>query len=279
MAIFFDPGQPGSGSLQAFRYIDAFHQELAANPSTAMQAVRADDIVEAKGQGKVALMLSMEGAEALDADLGVLRCCYRLGLRSLGLTWNRRNPAADGVGEARTGGGLTEFGVGLVKECNRLGILLDLAHLAPAGVEDVLALSEFPVVVTHGNCQALWPGDREVPWPRHRSLTDGQMEAIAAKGGLVGVTAVPAFLGEDENRAPLSLMLDHLDHMVKVMGADHVGFGMDFDGVHDARVIGMEDTSKLPNLSVGLVERGYSAEDIGRILGGNFLRVFRQVIG
>ncbi len=211
----------------------------------------------------------MEGAEALDGDLATLRVCHRLGLRFLGLTWNQRNQAADGWAERRTGGGLTEFGVALVKECNRLGIVLDLAHLAAAGVRDVLELSEVPVVVTHGNCHALWP--------RFRNLTDDQLEGVAAKGGVVGVTAVPAFLGEDEKRAPLSLMLDHVDHMVKVMGEDHVGLGMDFDGVRDSRVIDLEDASKLPNLTAGLVERGYSEPTIRKILGENFLRVFQQV--
>ncbi len=279
LAIFLhDPG-PGSCMRQTIRYLDAFHREVEAFPDMAIAATRADDILRAKDEGKVALILSMEGAEALEGDLNFLRICHRLGLRSLGLTWNRRNEAADGVGELRTGGGLSEFGVQLVKECNRLGILIDMAHLSPAGVEDVLELSESPVVVTHGNCYELWPGNRQVPWPRHRSLTDAQLEAIGAKGGVVGVTAVPAFLGDDEKRAPLSTMLDHVDHMVKVMGEDAVGIGTDFDGVRDARVEGLEDASTIPHLTMGLAERGYSRETIRKILGGNFLRVFRQVIG
>ncbi len=276
-AIFFDPACPGTGALQSLRYIDAFYEGIAACSGLAMPAFSAHDIRQAKEQGKVALVLTMEGAEALEGDLAVLRTCYRLGLRSLGLTWNRRNRAADGVGEARTGGGLTEFGVSLVKECNRLGILIDMAHLAPAGVKDVLEVSEAPVVVTHGNCHALWPGDREVRWPHHRNLTDHQLEEIAAKGGLAGVAGVPAFLGEDEKRAPLSAMLDHVDHMVKVMGEDHVGLGSDFDGIRDARVEGFEDVSQLPNFTRGLAERGYSAETIRKILGENWLRVFGQV--
>jgi membrane dipeptidase len=196
--------------------------------------------------------------------------CYRLGLRVLGITWNRRNEAADGVGELRTEGGLTNFGVDLVNECNRLGILIDVAHLAPAGVEDVLAVSQAPIIATHANCDALWS--------HPRNLTDAQLEVIAEKGGVVGVTPVPSFLGNHQERADLSEMLDHVDHMVEVMGEDGVGLGMDFDGVGEMRTHGIETASDLPNLTRGLVERGYGDGWISKILGGNFLRVFGEVL-
>lgn len=271
LAIFFDPRSPGSGNHQLLQYVDAFQREVEANPETALQATRADDIRRAKKEGKVALVLTMEGAEALEGSLAALRVCHRAGLRFLGITWNRRNEAADGWGERRTGGGLTEFGVSLVKECNRLGIVLDLAHLSAGGVKDVLELSEAPVVVTHGNSHSLWP--------RWRNLTDEQLIGVARTGGVVGPTAVPAFLGEDEDRAPLSALLDHVDYMVRLIGEDHVGIGMDFDGVHDHRVVDMEDVSRLPNLTAGLLERGYSESTIRKILGENFLRVFKQVCG
>ena len=128
----------------------------------------------------------MEGAEGLEGDLGVLRMMYRLGVRWIGLTWNHRNQAADGLGEMRTGGGLTEFGVHLVQEMNRLGMVVDIAHLAPAGVRDVLATSEAPVVASHANAHALCP----VP----RNLSDEQLEGVAKTGGVVGVTYVPDFI-------------------------------------------------------------------------------------
>jgi membrane dipeptidase len=270
MATCFETNWPGSGIHQTLQFIAAYYEDLEAYSDLAMPAVCADDILRAKELGKVALILSMEGAEGLEGDLSVLRVCYRLGLRVLGITWNRRNEAADGIGEIRAGGGLTRFGVDLVKECKRLGIVIDVAHLAPAGVEDVLELSKSPVVATHANCYALWP--------HARNLTDAQLEAIARTGGVVGVTPVPPFLGKDEMHSHLSVLLDHIDHMVSVMGEDGVGLGMDFDGVGDMRTEGIENVSKLPNLTRGLVERGYTDEAISKILGGNFLRVLREVL-
>lgn len=269
MATFVSPNRGGSGARQTLQFIDAFYEELSAYSDLAMPAVTVSDILRAKDLGKVALVLSMEGVEGLEGDLRVLRACYRLGLRVVGLTWNRRNEAADGVDESRTGGGLSCFGVDLVKECNKLGIVIDLAHLSPAGVRDALEVSETPCVVTHANAHALWA--------HPRNLTDAQLEAIVGKGGVVGVTAVPSFLGPDERVAPLSVLLDHVEHMVKVMGEDGVGLGLDFDGVGDDRVVGLEDVSMLPNITQGLVDRGYGPQTICKILGGNFLRVFQQV--
>jgi len=265
MATFFNSPRAGTGARQTLQFIDTFYQELEAYSDLAMLAVSVEEILAAKESGKVALILSMEGAEGLEGDLRVLRNCYRLGLRCMGITWNRRNEAADGIGEMGTGGGLTHFGMDLVKECNRLGIVIDVAHLAPAGVKDVLKLSDSPVVATHAN------------WPHPRNLTDAQLEGIARKGGVVGATPVPPFSGEDEMHSHLSVLLDHIEHMVSVMGEDGVGLGLDSDGLGDMRVEGLEDISKLPNLTQGLVDRGYSTETIRKILGGNYLRVLSEV--
>ena len=269
MATFVDDPRQGCGSLQTLQLIDVFHEEIDAYSNLAVQAVTAEEILVAKRGGKVALILAMEGAEGLDGDLGVLRTAYRLGLRALGLTWNRRNAAADGVDEIRTGGGLSNFGVNLVKECNNLGIVIDLAHLSPKGIQDVLEITESPVVATHANCHTLMP--------HPRNLTDTQLEIIASQDGVVGITPVPPFLGENPEFSELDVLLDHLDHMVSIMGVDGVGLGMDFDGVGDKRVRDIEDVSKLPNITKGLAKRGYDKDAIKNILGGNFMRVFSSV--
>ena len=261
---------PSDATNEALRLIDAFYRALDENPEALLLATTAADVERAKAEGKVAGVLSLEGAEALEGDLAMLRTFYRLGLRALGLTWNWRNQAADGLGESRTGGGLTEFGVAMVREANRLGLILDIAHLAPAGVRDVLELSEAPVVASHANARALCD--------HHRNLTDEQMAGIAASGGLVGVTYVPPFLAQERQDASLEKVLDHIDYIVKTIGVDHVGLGSDFDGF-DGVLPGLEDVSHLPALTAGLVARGYSDEKVAQILGGNYLRVFRQVAG
>jgi len=261
---------PSDATNEALRLIDAFYRALDGNSETLMLATRAADVERAKAKGKVAGVLSLEGADALEGDLAMLRAFHRLGVRALGLTWNWRNQAADGLGESRTGGGLTEFGVALVKEANRLGVILDVAHLAPAGVRDVLKLSESPVVASHANARALCS--------HSRNLTDEQMEGLAASGGLIAVTCVPSFLAEDPKAASLETLLDHIDYIVKTVGVNHVGLGSDFDGFGGV-LPGLEDVSRLPALTAGLVARGYSDADVAKILGGNYLRVFRQVAG
>jgi len=265
---------PARSTTETLRLVDTFYEEMSANAATLTLATSAADIERAKAEGKIAGVLGLEGAEALAGDLGVLRTFYRLGVRNLGLTWNFRNAAADGVAEARTGGGLTEFGVRLVKEMNRLGMMIDIAHLAPAGVRDVLALSEAPVIASHANAHALCSC---ASCPHRRNLTDEQLEGIAANGGVVGVTFVPAFVTEDPNQATLERTLDHVDHIVRVAGVDHVGLGSDFDGFPEGKVnAGLEDVTKMPNITAGLLSRGYKPAEVKKILGGNFLRVFRQ---
>jgi membrane dipeptidase len=264
------PYLPADAANEALRLVDAFYLALDENPHALLLATTAADVERAKAEGKVAGVLSLEGAEALEGDLAVLRTFHRLGVRALGLTWNWRNQAADGLGEVRTGGGLTEFGAALVKEANRLGVILDISHLAPAGVRDLLALSEAPVVASHANARALCD--------HPRNLTDEQLEGIAATGGLVAVTYVPNFLAEDGHSARLEHVLDHIDHIVGTVGVDHVGLGSDFDGFGGV-LPGLEDVSKMPALTAGLVARGYADQEVRKILGENYLRVFRQVAG
>lgn len=269
MATFVSHQRYGDPLRQSIEFIDALHREIEANPTSARVATTGQDVRTAKRDGAVALILGMEGAEGLGGSVAALRAFHGLGLRVLGLTWNRRNEAADGVGELPNAGGLSAFGRDLVRECDRLGILLDLSHLAPDGVADVIALAERPVVATHANAYAVHP--------HPRNLTDAQLESIAATGGVVGVVPVPPFLGHFDERAPLSALLLHLDHLVSVMGDDHVGIGMDFDGVGSMRTDGIEDVSMLPAFTEAMLDHGFAPERIVKILGLNFLRVFDEV--
>lgn len=271
-ALFAKPPALGgtAPTWEALRMLDVFYQALESS-SDLLLATSAADVRRAKAEDRLAGVIGLEGAEALRGDLGVLRMLYRLGLRNLGLTWSVRNEAGDGVDEARTGGGLTGFGMRLVQEANRLGIMLDVAHLAPAGVRDVLALSEAPVVASHANARAICD--------HPRNLTDEQLEGIAASAGVVGVTFVPAFVSTERERQTVAGLLDHVDHMVRVMGVDHVGLGSDFDGYDNGDLQGLSDATALPVITQELVVRGYSEESIRKILGENWLRVFEKVVG
>ncbi|HIQ05310.1 MAG TPA: membrane dipeptidase, partial [Anaerolineae bacterium] len=264
--------QAHSATRHALQLVDAFYRELEANPDTLMLALTSDDILRAKAEGRVAGILGLEGAEALDGSIELLRIFHRLGLRNLGLAWNYRNAACDGVMVARSRGGLTPFGEKLVRECNRLGIMIDVAHVAPVGVEDVLALSEQPVICSHANAYALCPNGR--------NLTDAQIEAIAANGGVIGATFVREFISPDSQEASLERFLDHVDHLVKIAGVDHVGLGSDFDGLGlDGPPDGMEDVTSYPLVTAGLLTRGYDERSIRKIMGENLLRIFRSVCG
>ncbi len=231
---------------------------------------RADDLARAKATGKIAGIAGLEGAEALDASIGALRQFYRLGVRNLGLAWNYRNAACDGVAESRTNGGLTEFGVKVVEECNRLGMLLDVSHLSPAGVVDVLAVSRQPIIASHSNAYALCD--------HPRNLTNAQMEAIAAGGGVIGVTFVNAFLNRENPEATtVDDVVAHIEYMLGVVGPDHISIGSDFDGCTTPTDLG--DATTYPLITQKLVERGHDPKVIRKILGENLLRVIRTVLG
>ncbi|MHB0879087.1 MAG: dipeptidase, partial [Anaerolineae bacterium] len=217
----------------------------------------------------VAGLLALESSDALEGELGVLRMLHRLGVRSLSLTHNARNRAADGIFEAGTGGGLSRFGREVLAEANHLGMLIDIAHLAPAGIAEVLAAGEAPVIASHSNCHAVWP--------HPRNLDDAQLEALARRGGVICITYVDKFLTAE--RPTLAHVLAHIDHAVAVVGVEHVGIGSDYDGFVGPRPIGLEDVTRLPNLTAALLDRGYAPDAVRAVLGGNLLRVIGQVCG
>lgn len=238
----------------------------AAGPGVRL-ALTAGDIREAHTKGQVAVLINMEGAEAIQGSLPLLRNYYRLGVRMMGLVWNHRNEVADGAAEEGSGGGLTKFGREVVLEMNRLGMLIDLAHITAPGFYDVLELSDQPVLFTHGNCRNLWD--------HARNLTDDQIKALADKGGVFGISFVDGFMGK--SGTSLATVANHIDHVVQLLGnADHVAYGSDFDGCTPPP--GLENVTKLPDLTAELLRRGYSEADLEKILGGNYLRVFSQVL-
>ena len=268
-ALAVTPNYMPERSLMRFmELLDAFYRELGENKERVVLATTADEVVKAKKDGRVSAMLAIEGGEAIEGNLAALRMLHRLGVRLFGLTHNYRNKIADGMGEARTGSGLTEFGVELIGELNRLGIIVDVSHLSDPGFWDVVEVSKDPIIASHSNARGLCD--------HLRNLTDDQVKAVAEGGGVVGVNFYPEVVHEEE--ATLGRVLDHFDYLVDLVGADHVGIGSDYDGMRQPPV-GLEDVSKMPNITRGLVSRGYSEDEIVKILGGNFLRVFREVIG
>ncbi len=252
---------------RTLEFISAFYRELEENRGKLTLATSMAKIEEAAAQGEVAALLSIEGGEALEGGPAILPCLYRLGVRALGLTWNNRNQLADGIAEARTGGGLTSLGLETVAAMNRLGMVVDVSHLSPAGFWDVMEHSRHPVIASHSNARGL----HDHP----RNLDDEQIKALAARGGVIGINFAPQFLGPG---ARLETVLDHIDYIARLAGCDCIGLGSDYDGIA-ATPGGLEDVSRLPNITRGLVARGYSDSDILKILGGNFARVFSQVIG
>ncbi len=245
---------------------------IEADSGGTLRVVRtADEVERCLESGVLAAILHFEGAENLGPDPGALEDLYGVGLRSLGLVWSRPNAYASGVpfrfpASPDTGPGLTEAGRELVRECNRLGVLIDLSHINERGFWDVAELSEAPLVATHSNAHALCPTTR--------NLTDRQLDAIRDSDGMVGVNFAVAFLredGADEGDTPLDVLARHVDYLVERVGIDRVGFGSDFDGAKVPEEIG--DVSGLPKLLAVLREHGYDEAALQKLAHENWLRV------
>ncbi|MEJ7842009.1 MAG: dipeptidase [Rubrobacter sp.] len=251
---------------------------LEAESGDRLKVVRTTKEIEGcLRDGALAAILHFEGAENLGPEPGALEEFYDLGLRSLGLVWSRPNAYAGGVpfrfpGSPDTGPGLTDAGKELVRECNRLGVLIDLSHLNEKGFWDVADLSGAPLVATHSNANALCPSTR--------NLTDRQLDAIKDSDGMVGVNFAVAFLredGMDDEDTLLSTVVRHVDYLVDRVGIDRVGFGSDFDGAKVPKEIG--DVSGLPNLLAALVGHGYGEAALRKLAHENWLRVLRKTWG
>lgn len=268
-AHFIEPEYKPERSLPRFlELLDAFLTAVDENAERIAVVTSMGAAAAAVAQGKVAAVLAIEGGEALAGRLAVLRVFYRLGVRLIGLTWNERNDLAVGAGAAGAGGGLTRLGTAVVAEMNRLGMVVDVSHLSDQSFWHVLAVSRQPVVASHSNCRALCN--------HPRNLTDRQIKALARQGGVMGMNFYPPFV--DPAQATVERVVDHIDHVLQLVGPDHVGLGSDFDGI-DETPIGLEDVTRLPSLTEAMFQRGWDESTMAKILGGNFSRVFRHVWG
>lgn len=251
-------------AARVFAELDGILGQVDAAGRDVRLVTTAGEIRACHRDGALGVLMNVEGAEPLHGEIGVLGALYRLGVRVLQPVWNHRNAAADGVGDGD--GGLSNFGRSLIREMNRLGIAVDLSHITRAGFFEVLELSEDPVLFTHGNCREMYD--------HQRNLRDDQIEALAQHGGVFGISVVASFMSDDA--CDVATVADHLDHVVQLVGPAHVAYGSDWDGTNRVPA-GLEDVSKLPNLTAELMSRGYSDEDLTKIVGGNYLRVFETV--
>jgi len=285
-AIFSSPQYlPELALRRALDQVAALLAELDRSPNACLCTTYAD-ILRAKAEGKRGLVLGMEGVEPLGADLTLLRVFYALGLRVIGLTHALRNYAADGAffDPKKTGlqGGLTDFGVSLIEQAQAMGIVIDVSHLNDPGFWDVIKLAVGPVIASHSNCRVL----KDHP----RNLTDEQIKAVADTDGVIGLNAASLFTEPPD----LTHLMDHLEHLIKVAGREHVGLGLDFcDYLLQYRtelekahmrprwlkpVDGLSGDRDVPKVPAILAERGYPTDTIEQIMGENFLRVFRAVL-
>ena len=264
--------------------IDTVHRMTQQWGETFQLADTADAVDRAFKNGKIASLIGMEGGHSIDNSLAALRMFYALGARYMTLTHSLNLAWADSATDTPVHGGLTKFGEEVVREMNRLGMLVDLSHVSPDTMADALRVTEAPVIFSHSSAKAICNVPRNVP--------DDILRIVAKNGGVVMVTFVPGFISQavaDFNarpeaerkgmtapRATLSQVADHIDHIRKVAGIDHIGLGGDFDGISEV-VAGLEDVSKYPDLTAELLKRGYQDADVKKILGLNVLRVMRQV--
>lgn len=263
--IPFEAVDSGAAKVQ-LEQIDIAKEMFARYPDVFEEAYDASDVERIFGEGRIASMLGMEGGHAIENSLGALRAFYDMGVRYMTLTHNGTLDWADAANDEPRHHGLTAFGEEVVREMNRLGMLVDLAHTSPETMNDALDVSEAPVIWSHADARAL----RDVP----RNVPDDVLRRLPQNGGVVMVTFVPSFLTDAET-ATVSDVADHIEHIVQVAGIDHVGIGSDFDGITQT-VEGLDDVSTYPTLFAELSRRGWSEEELGKLAGENVLRVMRQ---
>ena len=300
----------GGAARRPLDKIYSVYSAVERHPNDLMLGTSAADIRRAKKQKKIAALMGIEGGHAIENSLAALREFHRLGVRYMTLTWNNTNDWADAGRGEKKHNGLSEFGKDVVREMNRLGMLVDVSHVSDETMSDALDVSQAPIIASHSSARAL----SNVP----RNIPDDLLRRIAKNGGVIQVNFYSYFLdvatvgplseardkrlkpqqdllnekykdeperlaeegdkleaGQPLTLLPISKLIDHIDYIVKVAGIDHVGLGADFDGAIDMPE-GAQDVSMLPNITYELLKRGYSEKDIRKILGENLLRVFAE---
>lgn len=304
---------PDSAAREAFNLIDLFYQQLEKYPEDIELAKNISNFKKINKKGKIACVLGLEGGHSIEGNIALLRTFYRLGVRYMTLTWENSNPIASSAADTSTQkGGLTELGKEVIKEMNRLGMIIDISHLSEQAFWEVMELSKAPVIASHSCVKAICN--------HYRNLTDEQIKAIAKSGGVIGINFFSGYLDDDFRKASdsiykeiqikseelkerfkgddkkieeetellyqnakfppptsLSKLVDHIDYIVKLVGPDYVALGSDFDGI-PAIPLEIKDASGLPTITQELLNRGYKDKDIKKILGENFLRVFERVV-
>jgi membrane dipeptidase len=263
--IPYEAVEEGAAKRQ-LEQIDIALQIIERYPDVLGLALDASDVERVFASGRIASMLGMEGGHAIENSLGALRAYYALGVRYMTLTHNGTLDWADAASDERRHGGLTEFGKEVVREMNRLGMLVDLAHTSPETMNDALDVAEAPVIWSHAGARGITEHTRNVPDQVLRRLPDN--------GGVVMVVFYPPFISA-RDEATLSDVADHIEHVASLAGADHVGIGSDFDGI-DVVARGLEDVSTFPALFAELSRRGWSEGDLRKLAGENVLRVMRE---
>jgi membrane dipeptidase len=281
-----------AGALKrSLEVIDAMYAEEAEGNGKFVIADSGSEMEAAHGEGKFSILLGIEGGKAIEGSLEALRCLYKLGVRSMALTHNVPNQLGHGAG-VKENYGLTQFGKSVVEEIDKLHMLLDLVHLSERSFYDALERTTSTPIISHTGCSAICPFDSgKVPW---RNITDKQIQALADKGGVLGI----AFLKPFVTSAATSVIDDvvkHLEHVIDLVGIDHVGIGsdyVDYGRAEDQAFLGelfplgqevcvedLENITKVPNFTAALLKKGYSEGEISKILGENFLRVIKKTIG
>ncbi len=260
--------KPERALSRGLELIQAAHRFLSANLDAVFIVREPKDLERLAPEGKLGVLLSVEGGEILGENLYLLDIIHHLGVRALGLTWNQRNAIGDGAGETKTQSRLTRFGESVVRRMNELGMVVDVSHLNEAGFWHVLEISSQSVIASHSCAAALCP--------HPRNLSDAQLQALAQCGGVVGVNFYPSFLNSS-GQAKREDVVRHIVHIAEVAGVDAVGLGSDFDGISEVPE-GLERVEKMALLIGDLQQAGFNKDEIRKICSGNFMRLLANVI-